>query len=138
MKITAVYNRAGKILAAAVVSDERGGPIPVASKGVKSGVFEVPEALRDLELHTLCSSHRIDTRKRGVGYDETEQHGGNEEKEVQVTSRLATTSVIGAAQTFGPSLVFASEDGEQLLNIAIVGQAISIFVATPRKRRWTA
>ena len=62
MKITAVYNRAGKILAAAVVSDERGGPIPVASKGVKSGVFEVPEALRDLELHTLCSSHRIDTR----------------------------------------------------------------------------
>ena len=66
MKITAVYNRAGKIVAAAVVSDERGGPIPVASKGVKSGVFEVPEALRDLELHTLCSSHRIDTRKRGL------------------------------------------------------------------------
>jgi hypothetical protein len=62
MKITALYNKTGRILAAAVVRDDMKGPVPVASKGSKVGTFEVPLALRHLELHHLCSGHRIDTR----------------------------------------------------------------------------
>ena len=62
MKITALYNQSGKILAAAVVRDDMKGPVPVASKGSKVGTFEVPLALRELELHQLCLGHRIDTR----------------------------------------------------------------------------
>jgi len=62
MKITAVYNRAGRILAAAIVDGDGGGPIPLASKGTKAGTFEVPLASRELGLVKLCSSHRIDAR----------------------------------------------------------------------------
>jgi hypothetical protein len=63
MKITAVYNREGKILAAAIVDDDMKGPVPMASKGTKAGTFEVPVGLRGLELHQLCYGHRIDVRE---------------------------------------------------------------------------
>ncbi len=63
MKITALYNQTGRILAATFVRDDTNGPVPVAGKGSKVGTFEVPLALRDLELHKLCSGHRIDTRR---------------------------------------------------------------------------
>jgi hypothetical protein len=63
MKITAVYDRQGKILAAAIVDDDMSGPIPQASKGSKAATFEVPQHLRDLGLHELCSGHRIDAKK---------------------------------------------------------------------------
>jgi hypothetical protein len=77
MKITALYNKTGKILAAAVVRDDIKGPVPVASKGSKVGTFEVPLALRDLELHQLCTGHRIDAR-------------GNRLVEVKQSSKKAT------------------------------------------------
>ena len=62
MKITALYDQKGKILAAAVVRDDMNGPVPVAGKGSKVGTFEVPLASRELGLAELCSSHRIDAR----------------------------------------------------------------------------
>jgi hypothetical protein len=77
MKITALYDQKGRILAATVVRDDMNGPVPVATKGSKLGTFEVPLALRDLELHELCFGHRIDAR-------------GNRLVEVKQRSKKAT------------------------------------------------
>ena len=69
MKITALYNSRGAILAAAPVVDDtyRGpgrGPVPVASRGAKVGVFDVPESLSKRPLDEICTSLKVDVRSK--------------------------------------------------------------------------
>lgn len=68
MKITALYNARGAILAAASVDDAyRGqgrGPVPVASRGAKVGVFDVPESLSKRPLDEICTSLKVDVRSK--------------------------------------------------------------------------
>ena len=68
MKITALYNSRGAILAAAPVDDTysapRRGPVPVASRGAKVGVFDVPETLIKRPLDEICTSLKVDVRSQ--------------------------------------------------------------------------
>jgi len=68
MKITALYNNRGAILAAAPVDDAyKGpgrGPVPVASRGAKVGVFDVPESLSKRPLNEICTSLKVDARSK--------------------------------------------------------------------------
>lgn len=60
MRITALYDAHGRILAAAEVDDKRGGPVPVPSEGTEVDTFEVPEDGARLRLDEICTSYRID------------------------------------------------------------------------------
>jgi hypothetical protein len=62
MKIVALYNAEGRILAAVVDDDHHKGPKlrPVASHGNALGAFEVPEPARKHSLSEICASHKID------------------------------------------------------------------------------
>lgn len=69
MKIVALYNAEGRILAAVVDNDHHKGPKlrPVASRGNTLGTFEVPEPARKHSLSEICASHKIDVgAKRSV------------------------------------------------------------------------
>lgn len=60
MRITALYDAHGRILAAAEVDDEHGGPVPVPTEGTEVDTFEVPENAARLRLDEICISHRVD------------------------------------------------------------------------------
>ena len=62
MKIVALYNAEGRILAAVVDNDHHKGPKlrPVASDGNTLGTFEVPEPARKQTLSEICANHKID------------------------------------------------------------------------------
>jgi len=66
MKITALYNAGGAILAAVAIDDSYDGPVvvPVASRGTKVGVFDVPESVSKLRLDEICTSLRVDVRSQ--------------------------------------------------------------------------
>ena len=64
MKITALYNGRGAILAAVAVDDAYRGPVPVASRGTKVGVFDVPESVGKRRLDEICTSLRVDVRSQ--------------------------------------------------------------------------
>lgn len=60
MRITALYNDEGVILAAAAIDGSYRGPVPVASEGTEVGLFDVPESVTDLRLDEICSGFRVD------------------------------------------------------------------------------
>ncbi len=62
MKIVALYNVEGHILAAVVDDDNHKGPKlrPVASHGTTLGTFEVPETAVKLPLGEVCANYKID------------------------------------------------------------------------------
>jgi hypothetical protein len=62
MKIAAVYDANGVILAAVEVSDRYDGPMPVASKGSTLGTFEVPDRLAKARLDEVCLALRVDPK----------------------------------------------------------------------------
>jgi hypothetical protein len=64
MRITALYDPNGVILAAVAVDDAYDGPVPVASEGTEVGTFDVPTSVGELPLDELCVRHRIDTESR--------------------------------------------------------------------------
>lgn len=72
MKITALYNNRGAILAASPVDEgtyrrEPGhgpSPVPVAARGAKVGVFAVPETLSKRPLDEICTSLKVDVRSK--------------------------------------------------------------------------
>jgi hypothetical protein len=60
MRITALYDRDGLILAAAKVDDDYAGPVPVATEeGTEVGTFEVPEVRSDQQLDEICRALRV-------------------------------------------------------------------------------
>jgi hypothetical protein len=62
MKILALYNAEGHILAAVIEDDNHKGPKlrPVAPHGATLGTFEVPEQARKHSLSEICANHKID------------------------------------------------------------------------------
>jgi hypothetical protein len=72
MKIVALYNAEGHILAAVVDDDHHKGPKlrPVPPPGATLGTFEVPEPARKHTLSEICANHKIDVGgKRLVAKD---------------------------------------------------------------------
>jgi hypothetical protein len=61
MKITAVYDEDGRIVAAVVDDGRDDSPRPVPRDGMRIGSFEVPSALHDRPLDEICTSMRVDT-----------------------------------------------------------------------------
>jgi hypothetical protein len=70
MKIIAVYNDAGLILAAAV-DDKKRGPRPVPSDSTHSGTFEVPESARSLGLEEICTTFHVDAKSKTLAKKRT-------------------------------------------------------------------
>jgi hypothetical protein len=60
MKITALYDAKGVILAAVEYTGRYDHPIPVASKGNKVGTFDVPPSAAKSRLDEICTSFRVD------------------------------------------------------------------------------
>lgn len=61
MKITALYDENGVILAAAEHTGRYNHPVPVASKaGTKVGTFDVPAEVAHSRLDEICLSHQVD------------------------------------------------------------------------------
>ncbi|MET0305389.1 MAG: hypothetical protein ABW196_04065 [Solirubrobacterales bacterium] len=60
MRIAALYDAHGRILAAAEVDDEHGGPMPVPSEGTEVDTFDVPENGARLRLDEICTGYRVD------------------------------------------------------------------------------
>ncbi|MFL6623708.1 MAG: hypothetical protein ACJ8J7_06150 [Sulfurifustaceae bacterium] len=61
MKITALYDENGVILAAAEHTGRYDDPVPVASTpGTKVATFEVPTEAARSRLDEICLSHQVD------------------------------------------------------------------------------
>jgi hypothetical protein len=62
MKLIALYNPDGVILAAVEDTGRYNAPtpVPVASGANKVGTFDVPELAARLRLDEICKSHRVD------------------------------------------------------------------------------
>ena len=88
MKITALYNTSGAILAAVETNESYDGPIvvPVASRrGTKVSVFEVPEFVSKLRIDEICMSLRVDVRS-GRLIDATRSTAGRATSRARVRS----------------------------------------------------
>ena len=64
MKITALYDRDGLILAAAESTGQYDDPVPVASDGNEVGTFDVPSSAAQLGLVEICTSLRVDVSSK--------------------------------------------------------------------------
>jgi hypothetical protein len=64
MRIIALYDADGRILAAAAIEGHYRGPVPVASEGTEVGMFDVPESASVLRLDEICTLHRVDPRAK--------------------------------------------------------------------------
>jgi hypothetical protein len=62
MKLIALHDKSGKILAAVRHTADYKGPVPVAGKGTTLAKLEIPEAHYKLNLAELCTKLRVDTR----------------------------------------------------------------------------
>lgn len=60
MKITALYDGDGRILAGIVDDGKYDGPRPVADKTTHIATFEVPLESAKLSLEQICLTHRVD------------------------------------------------------------------------------
>jgi hypothetical protein len=64
MKIIALHNSEGRILAAAVIDGQYNGPVPVASAGTTVGMFDVPASSSELPLDEIAKNFRVDAVSR--------------------------------------------------------------------------
>jgi hypothetical protein len=64
MRILALHNSEGRILAAAVVDGQYKGPVPVASAGTTLGTFDVPTSSSKLPLDEIAKKFRVDAVSR--------------------------------------------------------------------------
>jgi hypothetical protein len=60
MRICALRNAEGLILAAVAVDGQYNGPIPVASEGAKVGMFDAPASPSELRLDEIATNFRVD------------------------------------------------------------------------------
>jgi hypothetical protein len=65
MKIIAVYDSDGRILAA-VMDDGYGGPRPVPAEGTQVGTFNVSAEVHSLGLEEICTRFRIDSKSQDL------------------------------------------------------------------------
>ncbi|MBO4209990.1 hypothetical protein [Micromonospora echinofusca] len=66
MRITAVYDADGVILAAVVDTGQDDHPVPVASEGTEVGTFDVPRHAAGSRLDEICTSYRVDPGSRSL------------------------------------------------------------------------
>jgi len=62
MKLVALHDKRGKIVAAARVTDDHKGPLPVAGKGHTLVKLEIPQEHAKLDLVSMCTKLRVDAR----------------------------------------------------------------------------
>jgi len=63
MRITALYDRDGVILAAVEVDADYAGPLPVATEdGTEVATFDVPDDRREQALDEICLGVRVSAR----------------------------------------------------------------------------
>lgn len=62
MKLVALHDKSGKILAAARISYSYRGPVPVAGKNTRVAIVDVPQAHCSLDLAAICAQLRVDPR----------------------------------------------------------------------------
>jgi hypothetical protein len=62
MKLIALHDKTGKILAAARLTDDYKGPVPVAGKGHTLVKLEIPQEHTKLDLVSICTKLRVDAR----------------------------------------------------------------------------
>ncbi len=60
MRINAVFDADGRILAASVAGGDYDGPMPVASEDQQTATLEVPEDFGDSTLEEVCLGMRVD------------------------------------------------------------------------------
>ncbi|MFH8614534.1 hypothetical protein ACH4E8_05565 [Streptomyces sp. NPDC017979] len=61
MRLTALYDADGKILAAVEDTGRYDHPVPVATEaGTAVGTFDVPEAASESSLYEICTMLRVD------------------------------------------------------------------------------
>ena len=64
MKINAVYDKSGCILAVSRAGGEYEGPKPVAGKDQEMAVIAVPADLAAASLEDICLNYRVDARMK--------------------------------------------------------------------------
>jgi hypothetical protein len=64
MKIIAVYDNEGRILAAVMDDGKYRGPRPVPAEGTHGGTFEVPASVHSLSLEEICTTFRVDPKSK--------------------------------------------------------------------------
>jgi hypothetical protein len=64
MKLHIVHNAAGKILAAADLTANANGPRPVAGKGHREIVLDVPREHRSRSFLEICQNLRVNAKAR--------------------------------------------------------------------------
>jgi hypothetical protein len=66
MKLHVLHDAKGQILAAVKIpaDPEKSIPRPVARRGQKSVVLDVPKEHHQSDLGTICSNHRVDVKRQ--------------------------------------------------------------------------
>jgi hypothetical protein len=62
MKLIALHDKSGKILAAVRHRADYDGPVPIAGKGTTVTKVEISKEHANLDLATLCQRFRFDAR----------------------------------------------------------------------------
>lgn len=60
MRIMALHNSDGRILAAVVIDGQYNGPVPVATADTALGTFDVPPSFLKLPLDEIAKNLRVD------------------------------------------------------------------------------
>jgi hypothetical protein len=66
MKITAVYDNDGRILAAVMDDGKYDGPRPVPAEGMQGGTFDLPASANSLGLEEICTTFRVDAKSKSL------------------------------------------------------------------------
>ena len=83
MKIIAVYDSSGSILAAVVDDGKPDMPRPVPDHGTqKVGTFRIPESISSLPIEQICTTYRINSSTGTL-----EQFSGNAKRGKRQKSR---------------------------------------------------
>ena len=94
MKITALYDARGTILAAVESHEAYDAPVltPVATRpGTRVAAFDVPESHGKLRLDEICRSLRVDARSRRLMEVKPLSIGRNVKRTRTVRSRIGKT-----------------------------------------------
>lgn len=60
MKLAAVYDNDGRILAGIIDDGRYDRPRPLSDDKTQGGIFEVPQAADQLSLAEICTTYRVD------------------------------------------------------------------------------
>ena len=64
MRIQALYDRDGAIIAAATIGDDYDGPVPASAEGAEMAQLDVPDDMATNALDEICRRMRVDPERR--------------------------------------------------------------------------